>query len=72
LQLELRKLEDRIDGIHREMMYQREREEAHRDTNESTNSRVVWYSLATIVVVVTVSVAQAVHLYTFLKKRRIL
>lgn len=72
LQLELRKLEDRVDAIHKEMMYQREREETHRDTNESTNSRVVWFSLMTIGVVFTVSVFQAVHLYSFLKKKRVL
>jgi hypothetical protein len=54
------------------MMYQREREEAHRNTNESTNARVVWYSIATIVVVVVVSVAQAGNLYTWLKKRGVL
>ncbi len=72
MQLELRKLEDRVDAIHKEMMYQREREETHRNTNESTNSRVVWFSLMTIGVVFAVSVFQAVHLYTFLKKKRVL
>ncbi len=71
-QLEMRKLEDRIDAIHREMMYQREREETHRDTNESTNSRVVWYSLMTILAVLGVSLAQAWSMRSYLLDRGIL
>jgi hypothetical protein len=66
----MRKLEDRIDGVHREMLYQREREEAHRNTSESTNARVLWYSVATIAVVVTVSVLQGAYLYRFLKNKK--
>ena len=31
-QLELRKLEDRLSAVQKEMQYQREREESHRDT----------------------------------------
>ena len=62
-QIEMRMLEDRVDAIHREAMYQREREEAHRSTNESTNTRVVWYSVGTIVAVLVVSVLQMADLY---------
>ena len=69
-QLEMRKLEDRIDGVHREMLYQREREEAHRNTSESTNARVLWYSIATISVVIVVSVLQGMYLYRFLKAKK--
>ena len=72
LEVELRKIEDRIENIHREMMYQRELEEEHRNTNESTNSRVVGYSLLTILVVFGVAVTQAVYLYTYLHRIKIL
>lgn len=65
-------LEDRIDELHSGMLYARDREEVHRNTNESTNSRVVGYSVLTIAVVVAVSVAQAVYMYTYLKKKRVL
>lgn len=68
LELELRKVEDRLEDIHREMTYQREREETHRSTNESTNARVVWYSVLTIAAVAVVSVAQGLFLHRFLKK----
>lgn len=72
LQLELRKIEDRVESVHREMIYQREREETHRNTNESTNARVVWYSVMTIIAVATVSVAQALYMHRFLDSKRLL
>ncbi|DAZ94292.1 TPA: hypothetical protein N0F65_010889 [Lagenidium giganteum] len=45
---ELRKMEDAVDEIHREMLYMREREAVMRSTNESTNSRVLWFSFFSI------------------------
>ncbi len=72
LQLELRKLEDRVEGVHREMLYQREREESHRNTNESTNARVMWFSVLSIVIVLTISAGQIWFLYTFFKRKKFL
>ncbi len=70
LELALRKLEDRVENVHKEMTFQREREEAHRDTNESTNARVAWFSILTIVVVLAQSAMQVWYLYAFFKKRK--
>eukprot|EP01048_Picozoa_sp_COSAG05_P003855 COSAG05_NODE_188_length_14697_cov_11.861145_19_plen_334_part_00 len=44
LELELKKLEDEVSQIMEEMVYMRTREEAMRNTNESTNARVLWFS----------------------------
>ena len=71
LELQLRKMEDRVETIHREMMSQREREEAHRNTNESTNSRVQWFSVLTIGIVLTTAVFQMRYLYRFLDQSKI-
>jgi len=68
LELQLRKMEDRVEGIHKEMLYQREREEKHRDTNESTNSRVMWFSILTIAVVLFTTTFQVQHLHAYLKR----
>lgn len=38
---------------HCRVLAQREREEAHRNTNESTNARLMWFSLASIAVVLS-------------------
>ena len=72
LQLELRKLEDRIEGIFRELQYQREREEEHRNTNESTNSRVQWFSLLTILIVLGTAGAQVSYLFNFFKRKKMM
>jgi emp24/gp25L/p24 family/GOLD len=70
LELELRRLEDRVESIHREMLYQRSREEAHRNTNESTHNRTKWFSILTIFVVVATSSVQVFYLYTFFKRKK--
>ena len=72
LQLELRKLEDRVEGVYRELQYQREREEEHRNTNESTNTRVQWFSLFTIVVVTTTAATQVWYLFSFFKRKKLM
>lgn len=71
-QLELRKLEDRLSAVQREMQYQREREESHRDLSETTNSRVVWFSWLTITIVVVQAALQVMYLYNFFSKRKYL
>jgi len=68
----LRKLEDRIEGIFRELQYQREREEEHRNTNESTNSRVQWFSLLTILIVLATAGAQVSYLFNFFKRKKMM
>ncbi|KAG2529719.1 hypothetical protein JM18_002698 [Phytophthora kernoviae] len=59
---ELRKMEDTVDEIHREMLYMREREAMMRNTNESTNSRVLWFSFFSIVVLLGMGVWQVMGL----------
>jgi p24 family protein delta-1 len=72
LQLELRKLEDRVEGVYRELQYQREREEEHRNTNESTNSRVQWFSILTILIVVSTAATQVWYLFSFFKRKKLM
>ena len=70
IELELRKLEDRVEGIHKEMLYQRDREEAHRDTSEATNARVAWFSAASILVVLAMALFQVWYLHGFFKRKK--
>ena len=58
----LRGLNDKLDEIKREQRYQREREGAFRDLSESTNSKVVWYCLVQVVVMVITCAWQLRHL----------
>lgn len=63
IELELRKMEQLAEEIYTEAEYQRVREEAHRDTNESTGDRIKWFSVLSIAVVVAVAAAQVIILY---------
>lgn len=69
---ELRKMEDTVDEIHREMLYMREREAAMRNTNESTNSRVLWFSFFSIVVLLGMGVWQVLYLKKFFKSKKLI
>ncbi|DAZ94798.1 TPA: hypothetical protein N0F65_002411 [Lagenidium giganteum] len=69
---ELRKMEDTVDEIHREMLYMREREAAMRSTNESTNSRVLWFSFLSIVVLLAMGVWQVFYLKKFFKSKKLI
>jgi hypothetical protein len=44
------------------MLFARAREEAHRNTSESTNSRVAWFSALTIALVLGQAAFQVWHL----------
>lgn len=48
LEVEIRKLNDKLRDIMKEVEYQRRREEEFRSTSESTNSRVQWWSIAQV------------------------
>jgi hypothetical protein len=63
VELSVRKLNDRVRLIRAEQDYQRVRERAFRDTSETTNSRVLWWS---VVQVSGVQVRVALHSFTAL------
>ncbi|RHY23372.1 hypothetical protein DYB32_009218 [Aphanomyces invadans] len=69
---ELRKLEDTVTEIHREMLYVREREASMRNTNEATNSRVTYLNALTVVVLLSVGVWQIVYLKGFFKSKKLI
>jgi hypothetical protein len=66
--MELKKLEERSEEIYQEFLYQREREARHRDTNESTNERVLWLTVASVTLLVGVAALQLIILFRFLRK----
>uniref|UniRef100_A0AAV1V5K6 GOLD domain-containing protein n=1 Tax=Peronospora matthiolae TaxID=2874970 RepID=A0AAV1V5K6_9STRA len=69
---ELRKMEDAVEEIHREMLYLREREAAMRNTNESTNARVLWFSFLSILVLLGMGVWQVLYLKRFFKSKKLI
>ncbi|TPX34575.1 hypothetical protein SmJEL517_g02871 [Synchytrium microbalum] len=61
----VRELNHRIAAVRREQQYQREREAEFRDTSESTNSRVVNWAVAQLVILGLTCLWQVRHLKSF-------
>ncbi|KAL1971547.1 hypothetical protein VTN31DRAFT_2168 [Thermomyces dupontii] len=67
----VRDLNNRMEDIRREQIYQREREAEFRDQSEATNSRVVRWTLIQIVVLSITCAWQLSHLRTFFIKQKL-
>lgn len=71
LQLRVRQLLDMVDQISKEQNYQRYREERFRQTSESTNSRVLWWSLIQTSVLLLMGGWQMRHLRSFFRAKKL-
>ena len=71
VQVQIRRLQDRTEDISAEIAYQEEREEASRDTSESTNSRIVWWSIGQTTVMLVSAVWQIKHLKNFFEAKKL-
>ncbi|KAG1334435.1 putative Transmembrane emp24 domain-containing protein p24delta9 [Cocos nucifera] len=72
MELELFKLRDTIQSIHEEMFDLRLREEEMQGINRTTNSRMAWLSLLSLVVCLSVAGMQLWHLKTFFERKKLL
>ena len=72
VEVELLRMYDIINEIRDELKYQREREAQMRNTNESTNARVSWLSIFSLIVLIGVGVWQSFYVHSFLEKRKII
>ncbi|KAL3276891.1 hypothetical protein HHI36_012262 [Cryptolaemus montrouzieri] len=71
LQLRIRQLLDQIEQITKEQNYQRFREERFRQTSESTNSRVLWWSIIQTAVLLMMGAWQMRHLKSFFEAKKL-
>ncbi|XP_063930735.1 transmembrane emp24 domain-containing protein eca [Zophobas morio] len=71
LQLRVRQLLDQVDQITKEQNYQRYREERFRQTSESTNSRVLWWSVTQTAVLLAMGAWQMKHLKSFFEAKKL-
>lgn len=72
VELELRKLEGAVEAIHENLLYLKSREADMRIVSETTNSRVVWYSIMSLGICIVVSVMQIMHLTRFFQKKKLI
>ncbi|ETO15189.1 hypothetical protein RFI_22174 [Reticulomyxa filosa] len=77
VEVELRRLNDKIRAIRNEQAYQKvcdiyiKREEEFRDTSESTNSKIVWWSLINTAILVGCGLFQIWHLKRFFSAKKL-
>lgn len=71
LQLRIRQLLDQVEQITKEQNYQRYREERFRQTSESTNKRVLYWSLAQTAVLLIMGLWQMKHLKSFFEAKKL-
>lgn len=71
IEVEIRRLNDKMKDIIKEQQYQRDREGAFRDTSESTNSRVKWWSIFQTVVLLGAGLWQVFHVKRFLSSKKV-
>ncbi|KAI5094498.1 transmembrane emp24 domain-containing protein 10 isoform 1 precursor, partial [Silurus meridionalis] len=72
LEVELRRLEDLSESIVNDFAYMKKREEEMRDTNESTNMRVLYFSVFSMCCLVGLATWQVFYLRRFFKAKKLI
>merc|ERR1711973_286233 len=72
LEVELKRLEDLSLNIVQDFAYMRTREEEMRDTNESTNSRVLYFSIFSMLCLLGLATWQVLYLRKFFKSKKLI
>lgn len=72
LEVELRRLEDLSKSIVDDFAYMRAREEEMRDTNESTHSRVMYFSLFSMLCLLGLATWQVLYLRRYFKAKKLI
>lgn len=71
-ELELRRIEELTDEVQRELEYLKIRETRLRDTNESTNRRVKFFSVGVVISLVSLGLWQTIYLRSYFKSKHII
>ena len=71
VEVELRRLNDKIKTIRNEQTYQKRREEEFRNTSEATNTKVVWWSLFQTSILICCGIFQIWHLRKFFASKKL-
>lgn len=72
LEIELKKLEDLSSAVVQDFVEMRKREEEMRDTNESTNNRVLYFSVFSMMCLLGLATWQVLYLRNFFKTKKLI
>lgn len=70
--MQLRRLEDLTESIVNDFQLMKKREEDMRNTNESTNSRVLYFSVFSMVCLCTLALWQVMYLKKWFKTKKLI
>jgi len=72
IERELKRLEETVSLIAKEMKYMTEREDVRRVVNDSTGSQVVWFSVASLLLLVALKAAEIWYLRRYFHSKRLI
>ncbi|KAK4773264.1 hypothetical protein SAY87_028283 [Trapa incisa] len=72
VELELRKLESAVEAVRNNLIYLKDREANMREVSETTNARVVWFSIMSLGVCIVVSIFQLWYLRIYFQKKKLI
>jgi len=72
LEVDLKRLEDLSDSIVQDFVHMRKQEEEMRDTNESTNNRVLFFSIFSMCCLLGLATWQVLYLRRFFKAKKLI
>jgi len=72
LEVELNRLEDLSAAIVSDFAYMKQREEEMRDTNESTNNKVLYFSIFSMGCLMTLAIWQVLYLRRYFKAKKLI
>jgi len=72
LEVDALRIQRSLEEVSLDLEHFKRREERHRDTTESTNSRVMWLSVTSMIVIVCIGVWQLIYLRRFFTQKKLL
>lgn len=72
IEKQLDRMREMAMAIKEEMIYMRGREEEMRDTNESTNTRVLWFNIMTLTIIGAMGLWQIYYLKRFFQMKKLI
>ena len=72
MEIELKKLEDLTEATVQEFARMKQREQEHKDTNESTNQRLLHFSVFSTICLVALAVLQVLYLKRYFKQKKLI
>jgi len=72
LEVDALRIQRSLEEVSLDLEHFKRREELHRDTTESTNARVMWLSVTSMIVIVCIGVWQLIYLRRFFTQKKLL